>query len=133
MYDNAAAAEMFRTNPAMFEQAQAGLQGVLRRSATDADFRRKLIETPREALSEFHGHEMPATLNIKFIQNHAAMTIVLPPAVDAAAELTEADLETVAGGMSPAAVVTATWIPSLNVAATVLSVIASVTYWINDT
>ena len=67
---------------------------MLIRSATDAEFRRKLVESPAEALAEFTGTAAShfAHLNIAFVENRNAATIVLPDAVPAG-ELSESELQ----------------------------------------
>lgn len=89
----------------MNSQVEAQMQKLMSRSATDQAFRQKLLTTPREALSEFHGREIPANVDIRFIENTADATFVLPDAIDPAAELSEQEMETVAGGIWPLAVI----------------------------
>jgi hypothetical protein len=96
------------------QEIQAALQKLLNRSATDQEFRKKLLATPREALSEFYGTEIPTTVDVRFIENTADATFVLPDPVDPAAELNEQELEAVAGGASPLASI-------LSIAASVIS------------
>jgi hypothetical protein len=93
--------EIVQQSPEAAREVQAKLQEVLARSATDAEFRRKLLTAPRAALSEFSGREVPESLNIAFIENTVDATIVLPDAVDPEAELSEQELEAVAGGTDP--------------------------------
>jgi hypothetical protein len=91
-------------NPEYMQQAEGAFQSMLARSATDMEFRQKLLTDPRAALAEFSGKdvsELTTTFNVRFIENKADATIVLPDPVDPAAELSEADLEAVAGGASP--------------------------------
>jgi hypothetical protein len=73
---------------------------LLARSATDADFRRKLVETPRAAFAEFTGRPESEFehVNVRFVENKAQATFVLPAKVDPSAELSESELEAVAGG-----------------------------------
>jgi hypothetical protein len=80
------------------QQVQAEMQKLLVRSATDQEFRKKLLTSPREALREFHGREIPDTVDVRFIENTADATFVLPDPIDPAAELAEHELEAVAGG-----------------------------------
>ena len=80
------------------QEAQAELNRMLVRSATDMEFRKKLINSPAEAFAE-HGTTVPEGWDIRFVENHADATIVLPDVVDPAAELSEAELEAVAGGV----------------------------------
>ncbi|WP_396223500.1 hypothetical protein [Gemmatimonas sp.] len=92
-----------KANPDAAQRAQDAFQEVLARSATDRAFRSKLIESPRAALAEFSGQDESALppFEVKFIENSATATIVLPEYSDPTAELSEADLETVAGGTDP--------------------------------
>lgn len=93
-------------NPEIIRAAQETMQGLMSRSATDRSFRDQLINDPRAAVAEFTGREVPESYNVRFIENTATATIVLPDMVDPAAELSESELEAVAGGTSePFAVV----------------------------
>ena len=82
-------------------------QEVLARSATDYDFRQTLIANPAAAIEahalQNHGvtiSELP--VNVRFVEPAGDVTYVLPKLTDAGdAELSEADLEAVAGGASP--------------------------------
>lgn len=78
--------------------AKGFIQGVLTRSATDMEFRKRLLESPRQALSEYTGKTIPESLDVVFIENTAEATIVLPDAIDTEGEISEAELESVAGG-----------------------------------
>ena len=85
-------------HPEAAQKAQEQVQAMLRRSATDYDFRQKLLSDPRAAFGEFTGNEVPDTFNVAFIENKADATIVLPDYSDPDAELSEEDLEAVSGG-----------------------------------
>jgi len=87
-----------KANPEALKQGQELLQGVLARSATDTQFRQKLLVEPRAAFAEYTGREIPASFNVVFVENQADATIVLPNAIDPEAELSEQELEAVAGG-----------------------------------
>ena len=89
------------------QQVQEQLQRMLSRSATDADFRRRLLTNPREAVAEFSGREVPESYNVVFIENKASATIVLPAPLVVSTELGEDQLEAVAGGSEPVTVTTA--------------------------
>jgi hypothetical protein len=89
-------------DPAVVKQAQEQYQAMLTRSATDMEFRKKLLADPRAAVAEFTGKPAPADFNVVFIENKAGATVVLPDPVDPSAELSETELEAVAGGAGPA-------------------------------
>lgn len=80
------------------DKAQERMGQLLARSATDVTFRRKLLSEPRSAMAEFTGREMPESYNVRFVENKAGATFVLPDPVDPAAELSEQELGVVAGG-----------------------------------
>jgi hypothetical protein len=96
-----AVADTFRNNPEVTQEATDRYQALLARSATDMEFRAQLLSDPRAALAAFGGKsvsEIPESVNIKFIENTVDATIVLPDFVDTEAELSDRELETVAGG-----------------------------------
>jgi len=90
-------------NPEAVQQAQGQYQAMLAKSATDADFRRKLVADSAAAVAEFTGKPVPENFNVRFIDAQGTPTVVLPDAVDTSAELSENELESVAGGL--------VWIP----------------------
>jgi lactobin A/cerein 7B family class IIb bacteriocin len=98
-------------NAAEYEKGQELLRGLLQRSATDVEFRSLVVtDTPeaiRQQYKHMYGTEAPegiAQLNISFIEPQGDLTVVLPPAIDAEAELNDSELQTVAGGATPAVV-----------------------------
>jgi hypothetical protein len=98
--DVSTATQILRNDPAAREQAEQRFAEVLSRAATDVIFRQQLIAEPRAALSSHYGRELPESLNVVFIENQAAATVVLPDFIDVDAPLSEEELETVAGGTS---------------------------------
>lgn len=114
--DLKAAVKAYQENPERAQAVERKMQELLARSATDVVFRKKLLNDPHAALAEFTGRPVDSKVNIVFVENKADATVVLPPAVDPAAELSEQELEAVAGGISP-----------------VLTVIASVLWSIAET
>lgn len=85
------------------EQSLQTLNALLARSASDMTFRRTLLSDPRAAVAEFRGTDASTLSNARvvFVENHADATIVLPPFAADADELSERDLEAVAGGTDP--------------------------------
>jgi len=92
-----------QAQPEALAKGQEALQGILARSATDREFRQKLLTDPRAALAEYTGQDAPG-VDIRFVENTATATIVLPDFADGSAELSESELEAVAGGATPALV-----------------------------
>lgn len=107
---------MSATDTARRQQMEQGINEVLSRSATDMEFRKQLLSDPRAALSAHFGREIPETTNIRFIDAQGTPTVVLPD-VSPSGELSEADLEAVAGGLAPLAI--AGWVAVGFVAAAV--------------
>ena len=84
------------------------LRGAMARSTTDLEFRRQLLETPRTVLAAFyrerHGQPLPGCgddgigVDIRFLENEGDITFVLPSAINVEEELSDTELEAVAGG-----------------------------------
>lgn len=101
---------MPRPVAARTEKSEETLKALLARSATDMTFRQKLLTNPRAAVAEFQGKPVDDVpdARITFIENQGDGTIVLPAFVGNAAELSEHDLEAVAGGTDPLSLVIVT-------------------------
>ncbi len=80
-------------------QFQSAIRQVLRRSAIDQDFRQLALKDSTAAFAKF-GIVPPADVTVDFIDNFGKprKTIVLPDPVAQVEELTDEDLEEVAGG-----------------------------------
>ncbi|MCY3637354.1 MAG: NHLP leader peptide family RiPP precursor [bacterium] len=76
------------------------LDDVQRRAATDSDFRERLLKEPNAALAEVAGRPIPDDFTIRFIEKDASTDalVVLPDLVHETQELSESELEAVAGG-----------------------------------
>jgi hypothetical protein len=82
---------------------------ILKRSATDAEFRARLVNDPASAIEETIGvplSTLPRPINVKFIEKAAGVdaVLVLPDFVEAGS-LSDAELEAVAGGVEAIAAV----------------------------
>jgi hypothetical protein len=84
------------------DEIQAAVQRVQTRAATDVDFRALCLADPVAAAKEEAGVDVPADFTINVVDNNNAdLTVVLPDFVDGAGEeLSDADLEAVAGGVA---------------------------------
>ncbi len=84
------------------------LSRVLARSATDAEFRKRLLTEPKGAIEEMLGADlgaMPREFNIRFIEKPEDVDslVVLPELQVPEGELSEEELAAVAGGLEQAA------------------------------
>lgn len=82
------------------EDRQKLLDDIMRRAAEDADFRRFLLADPKEAIYQSFGVRVPLNFRIRFIEkgNDVDALVVLPDAVRPDNELSDDDLDAVAGG-----------------------------------
>ncbi len=95
-------------NAAALRESRQLFQGIMSRSATDPGFRRQLLTEPKAAISEHYrnvfGKELaPDALpvDVRFVEPQGEFTYVLPDRTGAEAELSETELATVAGGITP--------------------------------
>ncbi|HUM83045.1 MAG TPA: NHLP leader peptide family RiPP precursor [Lachnospiraceae bacterium] len=70
------------------------------KAVRDSDFRKALIDNPRDTIEKMTGEKLPEGFNIKVIENDPAYnaTFVLPDLVSG--EIEEDNLEEAAGGVS---------------------------------
>lgn len=81
-------------------EAQAAIDQITMRAAKDAAFRTLCLTSPADAVREVTGRELPEGFVLRFADNaHADLTVVLPD-LEAKAEISDADLGTVAGGIT---------------------------------
>ena len=95
------AALAFQQSPD-YQQAQESYKELLARAATDMEFREKLKTNPHEAIEEWSGEALPESyrnIDFRFVENEGDVTVVLPDPVNHEAELSEEELEAVAGGL----------------------------------
>ncbi|MFY9279539.1 MAG: NHLP leader peptide family RiPP precursor [Caldicoprobacterales bacterium] len=74
------------------------LTNVIERSTFDADFRKLCLENPKEAIRQYSDKEIPDDFEIKMVENEATITIVLPDFKGTDGELSDLELDQVAGG-----------------------------------
>jgi hypothetical protein len=80
-------------------EAQKTLQEVMKRAQTDPEFRALALRDPNAAIAKVNPTPVPPGFKIRFVDNAGAnMTIVLPDPVSKEGELSDAELEQVAGG-----------------------------------
>jgi hypothetical protein len=88
----------------MAEETSSSQEQLLRqitsRAAVDGEFRTRLLTEPHSAVAEAVGIELPATFRIRFVERDSDLDalVVLPELIPEAAELSEEELEAVAGG-----------------------------------
>lgn len=76
------------------------LEAVVHRATFDSDFRRTLLSAPELALQAAFGVQVPADFRVRFIEKDPGLDvlIVLPDLKRTDEELTDDDLDAVAGG-----------------------------------
>ncbi len=68
-------------------------------ASENAEYRKALIENPRDIVSKQFVMDIPENVTIKIVEDTAeTLHIVLPHSVESGEELSDADLEAVAGG-----------------------------------
>jgi hypothetical protein len=82
------------------ETQEQVLQQITSRAAVDGEFRARLLGDPHAAVQEAVGIQLPETFRIRFIEKDQGLDamVILPDLIDEAAELSEEELEAVAGG-----------------------------------
>jgi hypothetical protein len=73
---------------------------VVGKALKDGSYRQELMANPRAAVEQELGVELPADMQIRVVEMETPNTlyIILPPQQQASGELSDADLESVAGG-----------------------------------
>ena len=87
----------------MTEQITRGeIEDIIRNFAAESpEYRQALIDNPAEVLARQMGAEVPAGVTVKVVEETAdTVYLVLPHTVAEGAELSDSDLEAVAGGGS---------------------------------
>jgi len=75
------------------------IDDVARRAVVDPEFRKLAVSNPEKALAQFSDKPLPKGISIHFADNSGSTkTFVLPPLMTPTGELSEKELEQVAGG-----------------------------------
>jgi len=84
----------------MSSAQQEALEKILARAGVDLDFRRALLVDPRKAIQDGLGVRIPPGFRVKFVERdeNVDALIVLPDFQRPDGELSDCDLEAVAGG-----------------------------------
>ncbi len=71
------------------------------KAMVDKDFRAKILADPRGVIEETAGEKLPDDFQIQIIESDpvASMAFFLPPMAETDVELSDEDLENVAGGL----------------------------------
>ena len=81
------------------QEANQAIEQIIKRAQTDSDYRQLCLSDPNKAATEVTGKEMPSGYTLKFVENQGAdLTVVLPDVIEESAELSDTELDQVAGG-----------------------------------
>lgn len=81
------------------QEAEQAIQQIVKRAQTDAEYRQLCLRDPKAAAMEATGKEIPAGYTLKFVENQGAdLTVVLPDVIEDSVELSDTELDQVAGG-----------------------------------
>lgn len=79
-------------------------QSVVEKAVTDPEFRALALSEPKKAIAQINPEPIPDSYKIRFVDNaRATFTLVLPDMAAPEGELSDAQLEQVAGGRVTAA------------------------------
>ena len=83
------------------QEAEQAIAQIVKRAQTDSEFRQLCLNEPNAAAIKATGKNIPEDFTLRFVENQGAdLTVVLPEIIDPNAELSDAELEQVAGGGS---------------------------------
>jgi len=82
------------------QEVNAAIREVLKRAVADPNFRQLAARDGKAAIAKVTSKPLPQGLTIQFVDNHGktAKTVVIPDPVSHPEQLTEEELEAVAGG-----------------------------------
>ena len=80
-------------------EAEVAIEQIVKRAQTDSQFRQLCLDNPNSVVQEVTGKDLPVGFTLRFVENQGAdLTVVLPDLSDSDAELSDRELEEVAGG-----------------------------------
>ena len=83
------------------EEIERTLEEIRKLSLVDGEYRKLALTDPAAAVAKFNPKPLPQGYDIKFIDNSGAVkSFLLPNPVENVEELSDAELEAVAGGIS---------------------------------
>lgn len=81
------------------QEAEQTIEKIVKRAQTDPEYRQLCLSDANAAAIEATGKELPAGYTLKFVENQGAdLTVVLPDAIEESVELSDTELDRVAGG-----------------------------------
>ncbi len=81
------------------EEKQTIINQAMKRAATDSQFRQLVLRDPGTAVQQIAGKDLPSNFHVRLLERqNYDVTLVLPDPVKAGGELSDAELEQVAGG-----------------------------------
>lgn len=82
-----------------YEEGKQAMNEAVRRSATDPGFRKLMLTNVNKAVEQVAGKPVPPQFKIRVLEKQGTdMTLILPDPVKAGGELSDKELEQVAGG-----------------------------------
>ncbi|MCM2255471.1 MAG: hypothetical protein NDJ94_07340 [Vicinamibacteria bacterium] len=90
---------MVETNGWTQDKANEKLRELAKRAQTDMEFRKLALADPVAAIAKIDPTPLPKWFKVRFVDNAGAtLTVVLPDPPSQSSELSDAELEQVAGG-----------------------------------
>ncbi|MEM8960969.1 MAG: hypothetical protein AAGD38_05785 [Acidobacteriota bacterium] len=79
-------------------EAKSALGEIVRRAATDPALRARALADPATVIKEVTGKDLPDDITVRFVDSEGANVVIPLPPLAAEGELSDAELEDVAGG-----------------------------------